>query len=218
VLGWAVTDVGKKWTNNATIMSKLIALTAPSMIAQNEMQYTDPYNILPDWLTSAQRDETPVKFYRAKDKKGRIKANFATLETGVSLKVASTLGIQAEASVAQTAPTSSAPDEAEMQKKGIVIFKAFMDLVVGVPAFREGTLSPTDPGKVALRAHISPLKDAPHSVAKHGKLAKLTIDEVTKIVQVVRKKLQGDSRQKADAMFEQLGKIGLGLDGTNDDF
>jgi hypothetical protein len=215
VIGWAMTDVGKKWTNASVIMSNLIRLTAPSMIAQGEMQYTDPYNVLPDWLVAAQRDEAPIKFYRAKDKKGRIKANFATLESGASLKVAPTLGVPVEAPAAAVpTPTSSAPDEAEMQKKGLVIFKTFMDLVAGASAFAEGTLKPTDAGRVALRTHISPLKE--QGIAKHGQLAKLTIDEVTKIVQTVREKLKGDARKKANEMFEQLGKIGLGFD--NDDF
>lgn len=200
--GWAKSKSGGP-TASATRLSRLMTYTAPIMFDDDDFEPEDPYNFLPQWWRLAQEANVTLKGLRGKDKKNRVKLDLSSVEPAASFqKVARQPTKETETKVAMS--------ELDMDEEARSIFREFMNLLTGEDAFRKGTFTLTQAGKVLAGQYLTPLKGK--GLFDKAKMGQWTLDEVRKVIDHIRKKLEGETQEQADKMFQTLANIGLGFD------
>lgn len=190
-LDWARTEKEKVYTQSATRLSKLVRLTAPSMkLLEQEYDFSNPHNILPDWSKHAQNDKVMLKGNRAKNEDTRrIQLLWPSLQ-----------------SVDGYEPSKEVLNLSESDIKGRVILNDLFDYLGEEKTVQNNNLTPT--GIELAKKYISPIKQ--QGLVKHGSFLELDYDDVMAIFNYVEKTIVDD--EKIKQLKIDLIHAGVGFD------
>jgi hypothetical protein len=196
---WQVTKNGA-FTAAATRLARLMQFTAPDLFEEGYV-HSNPYNLLPDWLTEAQKADLVYKGYRNKaDKSKYVNMNWDSVEPAV----------EPDANLPFEPDTKSNDRQQHAEVKAREALIAFMNTLAGGEAFTNvGTLSLSAGGKAVAKQYFTPLRQK--GVLTTGTLSNLTFDDMVNVlthIEIADAKL----KEQVDNIRHNLVAAGIGVD------